>query len=302
MNNRKNILITGGSGLIGARLTELLLQRGDKVRHLGRSKSNSNVPTFLWDIPSQSFDEQAIRNVDTIIHLAGAGIADKRWTEKRKLEILESRTKSTQILFDALSRNAHEVKTFISASAVGYYGFDRAGQTFTEASPPGSDFLAEVTRKWENEADRISALGIRVVKLRTGIVLSKNGGALEKMSKPVKWFAGAPLGTGAQYISWIHIDDLCSLYMKSIDDPSVQGAYNAAAPHPVTNKEMTKAIAQVLKKPMFLPNVPPVVLKIILGEMSDAVLNGNKISADKILKTGYTFQFKTLDSALADLL
>ena len=180
----KKILITGASGLVGKRLTELLLQKGYQVSHLGRSKKGGSVPSFLWDVEKEVIDSAALADVDTVIHLAGAGVADKRWTSKRKSEILESRTKSTALLFDALKREKHQITTFISASAVGYYGFGLSDEVFTEESKPGSDFLAQVTRQWEEEVDKITLLGIRVVKLRIGIVLSEKGGALAEMAKP----------------------------------------------------------------------------------------------------------------------
>lgn len=298
----KNILITGGTGLIGTRLTEILLHSGHAVVHLGRSgTTNAAVPSFRWDIEQQTVDEKAFHNIDTIVHLAGAGVAEKRWTNDRKRQILESRTKSTRLLFDTLKKNKHTVKTFISASGVGYYGFDN-GNAFTETSQAGNDFLATVTQKWENEADRMNELDIRVVKLRTGVVLSARGGALKELAAPVRFFIGAPLGSGDQIISWIHIDDLCSIFAKAITDESMLGAYNAVAPNPVTNREMTKTIGATLRRPVILPAVPGVVLKLMLGEMAEIVLNGSRVVPEKILKSGYQFKFTSLEKALDDLL
>jgi uncharacterized protein (TIGR01777 family) len=301
MSTPKNILITGGTGLIGARLTELLLQNGYSVAHLGRTGKSSSVPSFRWDIENRFLDEKAFHNVDTVIHLAGAGVAEKRWTRNRKREILESRTKSTRLLFDTLAKIQHSVNTLISISAIGYYGFDK-GDVFIEESPAGNDFLANVTRQWEEEADRITGLKIRVVKLRTGVVLSAKGGALKELAAPVKYFVGVPLGTGNQIISWIHIDDLCGIFIKALTDKSIQGVYNAVAPNPVTNREMTKAIGAILNKPVFLPAVPAPVLKLMLGEMAEIVLNGSRVSPKKIQRDGYIFKFTSLKLTLHDLL
>lgn len=294
------ILITGASGLIGTRLTELLMERGDEIYHLGRTGKHSSARSFVWNIEQSALDRDALKNVTTIIHLAGAGVAEQRWTKKRKGEIRKSRVQSTRLLYDALRKNKNIVDTFISASAIGYYGFE-GNEVFTEQSAPGSDFLADVTRQWELAADQLCELGIRVVKLRIGIVLSQRGGALKKMITPIKIFAGAPLGTGDQYLSWIHIDDLCRIFIKAIDDPAMHGAYNAVALKPVTNREMIRAIAKVLHKPLIMPAIPSFVLKIILGEMAEIVVSGNRVSADKILQTGFNFKFPVLEDALKDI-
>lgn len=301
-NSTRNILITGGSGLIGTALTELLLSRGYSVSHLSRSKGQpGKVNSYRWDIGRQEIDPEAIRNANAIVHLAGANLGEKRWTEQRKKEILESRTRSTRLLHDALKKLPNTVDTFVTASAVGYYGTDNE-KVFTETDPPGKDFLADVTRQWENEADRIAHPGLRVVKLRTGVVLSPAGGALEKMALPVKFFAGAPLGSGRQFVSWIHIMDLCSIYVKALEDESLQGIYNAVAPEVVTNREFTRAIGKALNRPVFLPPVPAFALKMVLGEMAGMVLEGACVSGERIQRAGYTFQYPVLKQALADLL
>jgi uncharacterized protein len=301
MQKTKNILITGASGLIGTRLTALLQQKGYTVSHLGRSKKNGTVKSFTWDVTRQTVDSEAFKNADTIIHLAGASVAEKRWTAKRKQEILESRTHSTRLLYSALSQAQYPVTSIISASAIGYYGFE-SNQWLTEESAPGKDYLADVTRQWENEVDKIATLGIRAVKMRIGIVLSTEGGALESMAKPIRLLAGAPLGTGNQYISWIHIDDLCDMFIKAVEDNRMSGPYNAVAPAPVTNGELTKLIAEKLKKPLILPAVPKFALKLILGEMAEIVVSGSRVSPQKILAAGYNFKFTKVDQALDDLL
>ncbi|MFZ6010171.1 MAG: TIGR01777 family oxidoreductase [Bacteroidota bacterium] len=300
--NPKKILITGATGLIGTRLTTLLQAEGHEVSHLGRSKSNSGVQSFIWDINHHQIDPEALQQVDSIVHLAGAGIADRPWTKARKHEILESRTKSTQLLFETLHKGHHAVKNFIGASAIGYYGFEDPEAAFVESDKPGNDFLAHVTRQWEAETDKISTLDVRVVKMRTGIVLSENGGVLKEIAKTVKWYVGALLGSGDQYISWVHIDDLCRMYIKAIEDEAMNGPYNAVTPYPVTNREMTETIADVLERPIILPPVPEFVLKLLLGEMANLVLRGSRVSADRIVASGYQFQYTDLETAIRQLL
>lgn len=294
----KNILITGASGLIGTRLTEWLINQGYTVAHLGRTRRNTGVPSFTWNVEQKKIDDAAFDNIDSIVHLAGANIGAKRWTKKYKREILESRTLSTRLLAEALAKRKHRVRTFISASATGYYGFEHPEKIFTEEDGPGDDFLANVTRQWEHEVSGIASLGIRVVVLRFGVVLSKQGGVLEKLSRPVKWFAGAPLGSGDQYISWIHIDDLCRIIAKAIEDEGVNGVYNAVAPETVTNREMIRTIAKVLHRPILLPPVPGFLLKLLLGEMGSLVLEGSRVSSEKIQRTGFVFRYNTLGKAL----
>ena len=297
----KKILITGASGLIGSRLTELLLQKGYQVSQLGRTKKAGAIKSYVWNVDQGEFDKEALASVDAIIHLAGAGVADKRWNEKRKNEILESRTKSTALLFNTLKQGKHTVKTVVSASAIGYYGFCLDERLFTEESKPGADYLAQVTKQWEEEVDKIASLGIRVAKLRIGIVLSEKGGALAEMMKPIRLGVGAPLGTGKQYLSWIHIDDLCAMFIKAVEDEQMNGAYNAVCDW-VTNRALTNSIAGILKKPLWLPPVPAFVMKLIVGEMAVIVLNGSKISSEKIRKTGFTFQYPQLHEALKSLI
>jgi uncharacterized protein (TIGR01777 family) len=293
------ILITGASGLVGTRLTEMLTEQGHEVSHLGRTKKAGKIPSFVWDVDGGTIDEQALIRVDAVIHLAGAGIADKRWTEKRKLEILESRTKSTALLAQYLKRN-QSIKTVVSASAIGYYGFGLSDKEFTEQSESGNDFLAGVVAAWEAEVDKIQ--NKRVVKLRVGIVLSEKGGALKEMVTPICWGVGAPLGTGTQYLSWIHLDDLCNMFIKAIEDNALRGVYNATGPYAVTNAEFTRKISSVLNKPLWLPPIPAFVLKILVGEMADIVVNGSAVSSKKIQQAGFEFLYPNLDFALKDLL
>ena len=293
------ILITGASGLVGTRLTKVLLERGHEVSHLGRSKKASSVKSFMWDVNAGTIDPQALQHIDAVIHLAGAGIADERWSKKRKQEILESRTKSTALLVRKINEGNNTVQTLVSASAIGYYGMTLSTEEFTEDSQPGTGFLADVVTAWEREADQVK--NKRLVKIRIGVVLSKNDGALTEIVKPVRVGFGAPLGTGDQYVSWIHLDDLCAMFVKAVEDESMQGPYNATA-GAVTNRELTITIAKALHKPLWLPAVPGFALKLFLGEMADLVLSGSKVTSNKIRKTGFSFQFDTLEKALSNLL
>lgn len=299
---KKNILITGASGLIGSRLTELLMQRGYLVSHLGRGVKSGAVPSFSWNIEKETLDSQALVGIDTIIHLAGAGIADKPWSTQRKKEILESRTHSTQLLFKELAKGNHSVSSFISASAIGYYGFSLKETELTEESSPGHDFLATVTGLWEEEIDKLSTLQLRVAKVRIGIVLSEKGGALKPMLLPIKLGLGSPLGSGRQMLSWIHLDDLCNMFIHLAEKDQLSGAFNGTGPYAVSNKEFTKAIAKELGRPLFLPNIPSFVLKLLLGEMADLVLQGSVVSSQKIQNSGFAFRFSSLGEALENLL
>jgi len=297
----KKILITGASGLIGTLLTEILLSEGLSVSHLGRTKKEGKVPSFIWDIDSGGIDTNSLKEVDAVVHLAGAGVADKRWTAKRKKEILESRIKSTDLLFRTLKNSSHTIKAFISASAIGYYGFDDDDKIFTENDLPAKDFLAKVTQQWENEVDKIKLLDLRVVKLRLGIVLSEKGGALKEIAKPIKLGVGASLGSGKQCLSWIHIRDLCGMFVKAIEDEKMSGAYNATTDW-CTNKEMTQSIAKILNRSLWLPAIPSFILKIMLGEMSDMVLKGSKVSSEKIRRAGFQSKFNNLENSIKDLM
>jgi uncharacterized protein len=296
------ILITGASGLIGKRLTEMLLEKGHEVRHLGRNKNQGAIKSFQWDINKSFIEKGALENVDTIIHLAGAGIADKRWTDERKREIVESRTLSTRLLNEELKKGNHKVSSFISASAIGFYGFSDSKNLLSEEDSPGKDFLAQVVKKWEDEVNKIAALNIRLVKIRIGIVLSKEGGVLAEIAKPVRFYVGAPLGTGKQNLSWIHIDDLCALFVKAVEDISFSGTYNGVGPYPVTNMELTLAIAKTMGRPVLLPPIPSFVLRLVFGEMANLVLYGSKVSAEKLRSTGFKYQFNNLEAAIENLL
>jgi uncharacterized protein len=292
------ILIAGGTGLIGSRLSEMLIDYGYDVAHLSRNPATfSKYKSFKWDIKEGYIDDNAITYSDYIINLAGANVAGGKWTDERKKEILESRVKSTNLIFDCLRTTPNHVKGYLSASAIGIYG-DAGDKLVSEESLYGDDFLADVCKQWERAAWKMHDLAIRTVIFRTGIVLSDKGGALPQMAKPVKMLAGAPLGSGQQYMSWIHIDDLCRLYIKAIEETQFNGVYNAVAPYPVTNEEFTKTLAEAMGRWVLLPKVPAFALNLVLGEMSEVVLGGARVSADKVIKKGFTFEYNYIDEAL----
>ncbi len=300
-----NILITGGTGLVGSRLTALLIAQGHTVSHLSRTPTNTNtqVKTYHWDIAKGIIDDEALLQADYLVHLAGAGIADKPWTDARKQEIIFSRTASIELIAKKLGSLKHHIKAFVSASGIGYYGADTGEERISEEYPHGHDFVATCTLAWEASADTIATLGIRTTKLRIGIVLSNQGGALPKITLPIKWGVGAALGTGKQFQSWIHIDDLCKLFIKSLFDEQMKGIYNAVAPNPATNRTLTRLSAKVLKRPLWLPNVPAFALKLVFGELACLVLGGNYVLNNRIKKeTDFVYQFEDLSLALNDIL
>jgi len=297
----QRILITGASGLVGTQLTAMLLRRGHEVRHLSRKAHAGSCPTFLWDVNAGRMDERAIEGVDAIVHLAGAGVADARWTAARKNEILDSRVRSTRLLKKYIS-NQPSIRTVVSASAIGYYGFKTTNDWLDEHAAPGTDFLAQVTRQWEEAVDELALSGRRLVKLRIGIVLSEKGGALAQMVKPIRLGLGAALGSGRQHMSWIHLDDLCNLFVFALENPSVSGVFNAVGPQPATNQEVIEAAAVALNKPLWLPPVPGFVLNALLGELAVLVLNGSRVSARKVMQAGFQFRYPELGQAIRHLL
>lgn len=301
INSNRNILITGASGLIGKRLIKNLLEKGHTVSVLSRQTLNfKGVITYNWDIDKQLIDLKAFEGIDTIIHLAGAGIADKRWTKQRKQEIVDSRIRSTQLLYHTIDAIKAPIKTFISASAVGYYG-DRNDEILYEESASGTGFLADCCKQWEAAVDQGLKSSIRVVKLRIGIVLSKKGGALSELARPVSFFVGAPLGSGKQWMPWIHLTDLVSIFEKAIENSDYSGTFNACTPYPVTNYEFTKILAKKLFRPVWPVNVPEFVLKTMLGEMSTVILNSTRTSPQKLMDMGFRFRYQGLDAALSEI-
>lgn len=298
------ILITGATGLIGNELVTLLLQNGVTVHYLTTSKnkieSQPNYKGFFWNPNQGIIDENALMGVDSIIHLAGASIS-KRWTSKYKQEIIESRILSSNVLFKALKDNPHSVKQIVSASAVGIYPDDLTALYTEEETQVNDSFLGKVVVKWEESVNKFKLLNIKVCKLRTGLVLSNKGGALVEMEKPIKMGIGSPFGSGKQMQSWIHIHDLVEMYFYAVKS-ELNGVFNAVAPHPITNKKLTQEIASVVKKPLFMPNIPRFLMQLILGEMHTILFDSQNVSSKKIENEGFVFEYKQVDKALKSLL
>ncbi|NME67318.1 TIGR01777 family oxidoreductase [Flammeovirga aprica] len=281
------ILITGGSGLIGKELSKELIRGGHKVGWLSRKEDLSkSIPRYKWDLENNVIDKKAFDGVDVVIHLAGKNVGEGRWTPKAKEEILKSRVGATTLLMETINALEHPPKAVICASAIGYYG-DRAEEWLDEKAEVGSDFLSEVVKKWEDTMDVLTVS--RLVKLRLGVVLSNKGGALSKITMPIKFGVGAPLGTGKQWMSWISLEDIVRLIIFSMENEQMEGIHNAVTPTPVTNKEMTKRVAKFYHRPLLLPNVPVFALKLLLGESVALVLNSAKV---KSLDKNLNFEFK----------
>lgn len=297
----KNILITGGTGLIGKQLSDLLVKKGFNVRILSRSKKIASSNMFFWDYRNNEIDVNVFCDLDYVIHLAGANIGTIRWTAKRKREIITSRVESANFLFKEIKKREIPIKAFISASAVGYYGTLTSDQIFTELSEPANDFLGTTCSLWESSVNQFKDFGIRTVILRTGVVFSKDGGALGKLMKPIKFGFGSVLGLGNQYIPWIHLDDLCEMYILSIENAEMDGVYNAVSPEHITNSELTYKIAQLLKKKIWLPKIPSFIIRSLMGEMADIILKGSRVSSEKIAKQGFEFRYPTVVDALKSL-
>lgn len=296
------ILLAGGSGLIGRALAQKLRASGRRVRTLSRARVSDDEPDrFFWDPERDFLNPEALRGVSVIINLAGANIGEKKWSARRKEEIVASRVKSHAAFARRFEEEKLKPALYISASAVGYYG-DRGAEILTEDSAHGRGFLADTTVEWEKAAARAEAYAERAVRLRIGVVLSRTGGALEKMALPVRMYAGAPLGDGQQYMSWIHIEDLCAMFQTAITDETWRGIYNAVAPQAITNLEMTRAIARVLKRPLFMPAVPAGALQLMLGEMAALVLESARATPARAIEANFPFQYSDVDAALADLL
>ncbi len=294
------VLISGGSGFIGSKLTKQLQANGHEVAWLSRSEKK-NIRSFIWDINSMSIDEKAMEWADAVVHLAGASVAGQRWTYSYKKTIYDSRINSSKLIIDAFNKANTPPKSLVSASAVGYYGgFEEHDGYFIENDPPANDFLAKVTKDWEKEVFAREN-ETRTVALRIGIVLATKGGALERMVTPIKFGVGAPLASGKQVMSWIHIDDLINIFTFSLEHP-IAGKFNAVAPHPVTNQQMTQSIAKQLHKPLILPKIPAFALKILLGEFATFVVKGARVSSKKIESVGYEFSYPLLSDALKNLL
>jgi len=294
------VLITGANGMVANYLAKQL-EGNYSVRFLTRKVSQDNQ--YLWDLNTKYIDVEALKGVNHIIHLAGTPISGKRWSRKRKQAILHSRVDSAQLILDTLKKRSLTVDSFISASAIGYYGTVTTQNIFTEESSKGNDFLSDVCGKWEDVAHLFKSNGVanRVSVVRMGIVLDKNYGAFKRIVQPIKLRIGASLGTGNQYMPWIHIHDLCGVY-KFIIDNNISGTFNGVAPEHVTNTQLTKSVGRFLNRRIILPNIPEFLIKFLFGKMSVILLKGSRVSSDKIVQEGYCFNYQTLDQALSNLL
>lgn len=298
------ILITGATGLVGQELVSLLLQNGHTVHYLSTSNNklvtNSNYKGFYWNPKTAEIDTDSLADVEVVVHLAGASVA-KKWTKSYKDEIIDSRVLSTKLLFQTLQNTPNKVKQIVSASAIGIYP-DSLTNIYHESDLDiDVSFLGNVVKLWENEVNQFEKLQLIVSKIRIGIVLAKNGGALQEMVKPIQYGVGAAFGSGEQYQSWIHIQDLVAIFYHVIEN-KLPGIYNGVSPYPVTNTELTKSIAKTLNKPFFLPNIPKFVMQFILGEMHQILFSSQHVSCRKLLDENFQFKFASLDKALNDLL
>jgi len=298
------ILITGATGLIGSEVSKICLEKGHLVNYLTTSKSKienkPNYKGFFWNPNEGIIDAECLKGVDAIINLVGANIAE-RWTDSYKKVIIESRTETANLLFETLNNSKENVKTLVSASGISIYPSSYTNLYTEESKEVADNFLADVVVKWEAAVNRFEELGVDVAKLRIGLVLAEKDGALPKLTMPVKYYVGSPLGSGKQWQSWIHIKDLARLFVYAFEE-ALEGIYNAVTSKPQTNEEVTESIAEVLDKPLWLPNVPAFMLRLILGEMATVVLGSQMASNEKVLSAGFIFQFHNIDRALADLL
>jgi hypothetical protein len=304
-NLQKNsfVLITGGSGLVGKYLTSVLLSKGYIVSHLSRNANQfGKVRVFRWDPEKKIIDPVIFEGIDYLIHLAGANIGEKRWTKRRKEEIVKSRVESARFLHKVITDNGIKLKAFISASGTGYYGSATSDKIYHEEDTPGTDFIAGTCRLWEEAADLFVNAALRTVKIRTSVVLEITDSALSKLMKSGKYGVLVKTGSGRQYMPWIHIIDLCNIYLKAIEDSNMNGAYNAVSPQHVTHEDFMSTLGKVMKRPVFPMPVPVFILRAILGEMSDVVLKGSRVSPEKIINAGYRFRFNNLENALENVI
>lgn len=302
----ETILITGGTGMIGHYLTKLLVKRGYRVTWLSRKAGEvyvdgKQIRIYSWNIQEQTIEEAAISSADHIIHLAGAGVADKRWTEARKKEILDSRTQSSKLLVQALQTMPNKVKTVVSASAIGWYGPDREDVRlpFTEDMPAYPGFLGDTCKAWEESIAQVTDSNKRLVRLRVGIVLSGTGGAIAEFKKPIAAGILPIFGKGKQVVSWIHIEDLCRLFIYAIENPEIAGVYNAVSPNPVSSRNLMKALAKNMRRSWAIPiPIPAFFLKLLLGEMSIEILKSTTVSSRKLQATGFVFNYPGIEEGV----
>jgi uncharacterized protein (TIGR01777 family) len=298
------VLITGATGLVGKEIVKLCHSKGWMVHYLTSSKSKlkqeAQLKGFYWDVATGQIDLSCFEGVSVVIHLAGATIS-KRWTSSYKQEILDSRVKSTRLLKEVISQNNIELKHFISASAIGIYPSSQTHYYDEEFSDIAESFLGEVVKEWEGAVDELKHADLMISKVRIGLVLANEGGALPEIVKPVKVGLGAAFGSGEQWQSWIHIEDLAAIFVFLMEE-GLEGVFNAVAPNPVSNSELTKAVAETLNKPLFLPNVPKWAMQLILGDMSMLLFESQRVCSQKLAEEGFQFQYPNLRPALENLL
>ena len=299
------VMVAGASGFIGKELIKQLDDKGHEIVVLTRNHESArfNIPVHCeivtWNPELNAVSPSSLKGIDAVINLAGEGIANGRWSPKRKREIIQSRVVSTRRIVDAMTSMNDKPKVFVSASAIGLYG-DRGDELLNETSSKGEGFLSEVCQRWEDETCKAKTLGVRTVSLRIGMVLGHDGGALEKILPPFQLGVGGKLGNGSQWMSWIHIRDLVNMMIYSIENSSIGGAYNAVSPNPVNNIDFTKVLGKVLKKPVIFP-VPKIILKIALGELSELLIGSQRVVAKKICDTGFEFKYPQLEKALKEV-
>ncbi len=297
------ILISGGTGLVGKALTKRLISEGQEVRILSRNpKSENKIKSFYWNVEKNEIDEKAFDDVEHIVHLAGSGIADKRWTDARKQDIIDSRVNSMKLITDVVKKKNIQLKSFVGASAIGIYGMSTSEKIYTESDTGKDDFLTQSCTQWENSYQQIQTLSSKNCIIRIGVVLSKDGGALKRLLPLFNLGLGSAVGSGKQYMPWIHIDDLVSVFYEALFNSNYNGIYNAVSAEETTNQSFSKQLAKSLSKPFFLPNVPTFALKLVFGEMANVLLEGSRVSNQKLINTGFQFQFPTLNETLKDII
>jgi len=293
------ILISGGTGLVGKALTKRLIIEGHDIRILSRNpQSSSQLKSFYWNVEKNEIDEKAFEGVEHIVHLAGSGIADKRWTNARKQDIIDSRVNTMKLITDVVKKKNIKLKSFVGASAIGIYGMTTSEKIFSEIDNGTDDFLTQSCTQWENSYQQIQTLSSKNCIIRIGVVLSKDGGALKKLLPLFQLGLGSAVGSGKQYMPWIHIEDLVSVFHEALFNSNYNGIYNAVSTEETTNYSFSKHLAKILSKPFFSPNVPAFLLKLLFGEMANVLLEGSRVSNQKLINEGFEFKYSTLSDAL----
>lgn len=297
------VLISGGTGLVGQAIAQLLREKDYEIAVLSRRKKIEGIKSFYWDYEKNEIDEQSIEFADIIIHLAGENISNKKWTFEQKKKIISSRVQTTELLHKSIENSKNKPKAFLSASAIGYYGSTTSNFIFKEDDHAGDDFLAETVVKWEESVEKIQKIGIPTAALRIGVVMTEKGGALPKMLMPVKLGFGSPIGSGKQWIPWISLEDLARMFVFVLEEKLLKKThqsfqvYNAVSPNHINNAQLTRQLAKTIKRPFFMPAVPSFILKLIFGEMAMILLEGSRVSSEKIQQAGFEFN----DLEIADV-